>query len=200
MREMRRRRAKRAIKLDMFRCVRKMVFTANDVRNLHLDGVDHTHERKNPRAVGPPDCHVGMRARICKIKIDFPADDVIDKHMLARRSESQRPRIFENVPTILKFLQIAFVNLRSLTLKIRSQISAGVWTLVPIEAEPLQTFVNRRHRFLGVASPVGVLDAQNEFATVTSCEEPIKKRCARATDMEITSRRRSETDADFGIH
>src|SRR5438105_13802642 len=104
MREMRRRRAKRAIKLDMFRCVRKMVFTANDVRNLHLDVVDHTHEMKNPRAVGPPDRHVGMRARICKIKIDFPADDVIDKHMLARRSEPPRPRLVANVPAVLKLL------------------------------------------------------------------------------------------------
>src|SRR6266513_3164074 len=174
MREMRPYRAKRAIKLDMFRCVRKMVFTANDVRNLHLDVVDHIYEMKNPRAVGPPDRHVGMRARICKIKIDFPADDVIDKHMLARRSESQCPRIFENVPAILKLLQIAFVNLRSLALQIRSQISAGVWTLVPIEAEPAQSFINRSCGFFGVACSIGVFNAQNEFAAVMSCKKPIK--------------------------
>src|SRR6266566_9849455 len=104
MREMRRRSAECAIKLDMFRCVRKMIFTANNMRNLHLDVVDHIHEMKNPRTVGPPDRHDGMRARICKIKIDFSADDVIDKHMLARRAESQRPRIFENMPAVLKLL------------------------------------------------------------------------------------------------
>src|SRR5205823_10137017 len=155
---------------------------------------------KNPRAVGPPDRHVGMRARIRKIEIDFPADDVIDKHMLAWRSESQRPHIFENASTLLKFLQIAFVNLRSLALQIRSQIAAHMRTLVPIKTEPLQPFVNRRHRFLGVARPVGVLDAQNEFAAMMSCEQPIKKRRSRAANMEITSRRRSETDTDFGIH
>src|SRR5437868_14403445 len=97
---------------------------------------------ENPRAVGPPDRHVGMRARIRKIEIDFPADDVIDKHVLAWRSESQRPRIFENASTLLKFLQIAFVNLRSLTLQIWSPISAHMRTpahLSPSPCRPSQT-------------------------------------------------------------
>src|SRR5437588_13075736 len=129
---------------------------------------------KNPRAVGPPDRHVGMRARIRKIEIDFPADDVIDKHVLAWRSESQRPRIFENASTLLKFLQIAFVNLRSLALQIRSKISAHIRTLVPITTEPLQPFVNRRHRFLGVARPCGVLDAQLGFLPTRSDEARVR--------------------------
>src|SRR6266478_9927359 len=140
---------------------------------------------KNPRAVGPADRHVGMRARIRKIEIDFPADDVIDKHMLAWRSESQCPRVFENVPAFLKLLQIAFVNLRSLALQIRSQFSAGVWTLIPIEAEPAQSFINRSCGLFGVACSIGVLDAQNEFAAVMSREEPIKQRGSCAADVEI---------------
>ena len=34
--------------LDVLRGVGKMVFAADDVRNLHLDVVDHIHEMKNP--------------------------------------------------------------------------------------------------------------------------------------------------------
>src|ERR1700720_1260117 len=40
--------AKSAKKLDVFRCIRKMIFAANDMRNLHLEVIDHVDEMKNP--------------------------------------------------------------------------------------------------------------------------------------------------------
>ena len=40
--------AKSTKKLDVFRCIRKMIFAANDVRNFHLHVVDHVDEMKNP--------------------------------------------------------------------------------------------------------------------------------------------------------
>ncbi len=43
-----RRRAKRAVKLDMLGRVGKMIFTANNVRDFHLDVVDDVDEMKNP--------------------------------------------------------------------------------------------------------------------------------------------------------
>jgi hypothetical protein len=61
----------------------------------------------------------------------------------------------------------------------------------------LQSFINRSGRFLGIARFVGILDAQNQFAAVMSGKEPIKQRRPRAADVEITGRRRRETDADF---
>src|SRR4030095_4759608 len=187
MREMRGCGAECAIKFDMFRCIRKMVLAPDDMRDFHFDVVDHIHEVKNPRAVGAADRHIGMGAWICEIEIDFAADEVIDHHVLTRRAKTERARIFENVATILKFLQIAFVNLRSLALQIRSHISNGVTTLVPIEAKPAQSFIDRSGGLFGVACSVGVLDAQNEFAAMMSREEPIKKRRARTADMEVTS-------------
>jgi len=50
-----------------------------------------------------------------------------------------------------------------------------------------------------MARPVGVFNAQNEFAAVMPRKEPVEKRRARAADVEIASRRVSETDADFSL-
>src|SRR5260370_3022620 len=137
---------------------------------------------------------------IRKIKIDFAANKIIPDHMRARRPETQGVRIFENMAAVLKLLQVALVNICALTLQIRAEISANVQTFVPIKAKPLQTFVNRCGGFFSVASSVGVLDAQNEFADVMSGEEPIEQCGACAADMQIARWRGSETDADFGIH
>ena len=92
------------VKLDMFRRVREMIFAANDVRDFHLDVVDHVDEMKNPGAVRPADGHVGMRARIGEIEIDLAADEIVDNDVLARRTEAQRALVFENVAGVLKFL------------------------------------------------------------------------------------------------
>src|SRR4030095_11633611 len=101
---------------------------------------------------------------------------------------------------VLKLLQVALVNICAVTLQIRAEISADMRTFVPIEAEPLQTLVNRCGGFFSVASPVGVLDAQNEFAAVMPGEEPIEQCGARAADMQIARGGRGETDTGFGIH
>ena len=107
MREARRRGAKGAKELDMFRRIRKMVFAANDMRDFHLDVVHHVHEMKNPRAVRTPDRHVGMRSRIRQIEIDFAADEVIDDDVLARGTEPERAIVFVNVAGGLQLTQIA---------------------------------------------------------------------------------------------
>jgi hypothetical protein len=75
-----------------------------------------------------------------------------------------------------------------------------MWSLVPIEFQPLQTFVNGRGRFLGVARLVRVFDSQNEFATVMPGKEPVEKRRARAADVEVTGRGRGEANADLSTH
>src|SRR5205814_2036691 len=200
MREMRGRGAECAIKLDMFRCIREMVLAPDDMQDFHFDVVDHIDEVKNPRTVWPTDRHIGMGAWICEIEIDFAADDVIDHHVLTRRAKTERARVFENMAGVLKLFQIPLVNIRSLALQIRSEISAHMRTFIPIEAEPAQSFINRGGCFFGIARSISVLDAQNEFAVVVSREEPIEKGRTCAADVEIASGRGGKTDADFGSH
>src|SRR2546429_1665211 len=200
MREMRGCGAECAIKLDMFRCIRKMVLAPDDMRDFHFDVVDHIYEVKNPRAVRPADRHIGMGSWICEIEIDFAADDVIDHQVLTLRAKTDGARVFENMAGVLKLFQILLVNIRSFALQIWSEISAHMRTFIPIEAEPAQSFINRGGGFFSIARSIGVLDAQNEFAVVMSREEPIEKGGARAADVEIASGRRGEADADFGSH
>src|SRR5438094_2095593 len=141
-----------------------------------------------------------MGPRICEIEVDFAADDVIEHHVLTRRAKAERARIFKNVARTLKLFQIPLVNIRSFALQIWSEISAHMRTFIPVEAEPAQSFINRRGGFFGIARSIGVLDAQNEFAVVMSREEPIEKGRARPADVEIASGRGGEADADFGSH
>ena len=84
VREARRLRAQRAVKLDVLRRIRKVILAPDDVGDFHLEVVDHVDEMKNPRAVRPADRHVGVRFGIRQVKIDLSADDVIDHDMFAR--------------------------------------------------------------------------------------------------------------------
>ena len=87
---------------------------------------------KNPRAIRAAHRHIGMRAGIGEIEIDFAADEIIDQDVFAWRTKPKRTLIFENVTAVLKFLQIAFVKFRSFALQIGPEISSNVRTFVPI--------------------------------------------------------------------
>ena len=64
VRELRRLGPECAIEFNMFGRVREMIFTADDMRNLHFHVVHDVDEMKNPRTVWTPQCHVRMRAGI----------------------------------------------------------------------------------------------------------------------------------------
>ena len=141
-----------------------------------------------------------MRRRIAQIEIDSPAHDVIHDHVLARRAKSQRALVFENVTGILKFFQVTLIKFCAFALQIRAKLATNMRPFVPIQAEPSQTFVNGGHCFLGITLHVSVFNAQHEFASVMPCKEPVEQCSARAANVEITSRRRSKTNADLRTH
>src|SRR5205085_12006188 len=120
-----------------------MIFASNHVRDFHFDVVDHVYEMKNPRAIGPPDCHVRVRARVREIEINLAANEIVDDDVLTRRTEAQRALVFEDVTTVLKFFQVTLVNLRALTLEIRAKFSPDVGTFVPINSEPFEPPIDR---------------------------------------------------------
>ena len=109
-----------------------MIFASNDVRNFHFDVVNHVDEMENPRTIWPADCHVRMRAGIGEIEIDFAADKIVHDHVLTRRAETQRARVFEDVARVLKLLEVAFVNFGALALKVRTEITADVRAFIPV--------------------------------------------------------------------
>ena len=64
MRELRRLGAEGPVELDVLWCVGEVIFAPDDMRDPHLQIVNNVHKVKNPRAVRPPESHVGMGGRI----------------------------------------------------------------------------------------------------------------------------------------
>ena len=172
----------RAVQLDVLGRVRKMIFAANDVRDFHLDVVDHVDEMKNPGAVRPAHGHVRMRSGIGQIEIDLAADEIVDNDVFARRTKAQRSGVFEKVTGLLQLPHIAFINFRALTLKIRAEISTGVRTFIPIETEPAKPIVNGAGRFLGIARAIRVFNPQHQCPAGMLRVEPVE-RAVRAPPM-----------------
>src|SRR5437667_12892934 len=95
---------------------------------------------------------------------------------------------------------MSLVKFRALALQIRPKIASDVRAFAPVQAEPLQPFVNGGHCFLGVALDVGVFDAEHEFSAMVPRKKPIEERSARPADVQMASRRGGETNADFRAH
>ena len=74
-----------------------MILAANDVRDLHLEVVDHVDKMKNPRAIRTPDGHVGMRFDIVEIELNLAADEIIDYHGFPPATKAQSSLILEDV-------------------------------------------------------------------------------------------------------
>jgi hypothetical protein len=53
---------------------------------------------------------------------------------------------------------------------------------------------------LGVASFVGVLNAEDKLAAAVTRVEPVEKGRTSPAYMQVTGRRGSKSDADFRIH
>ena len=60
--------------------------------------------------------------------------------------------------------------------------------LVPLEAEPPESLEDGAGAFLGAPGAIGVFDAEQELAAVTTDVEPVEERGSGAADMEVTGR------------
>src|SRR3546814_4726752 len=69
---------------------------------------------------------------------------------------------------------------------------------VPMEVEPAHAVENRVDRRLGRTGAIGILDTEQEPATMVAREQPVEQRGTRATDMEEAGRRGGEARYDGG--
>src|SRR5947208_16088382 len=90
-------RAERAKNLYVLRRVREMIFASDHMRDFHFKVVDHVDEMKNTCAVRTASRHVGVRCRIAEIEVDLAWNQIINDHVLARRTKSQCTLVLENV-------------------------------------------------------------------------------------------------------
>src|SRR5437763_1414602 len=86
---------------------------------------------------------------------------------------------------------MALVDFGALALEIGPEISSNVWSFIPIQSEPSQTFVDCRRGFFGITRTIGILDPQNECAAVISGNKPVEQRGAGSADAPITPGRRN---------
>jgi hypothetical protein len=196
MGERRRIRAQRLVQFDMFWGVGKMILTADDVSDLHLQIVDDVDEMKDPGSVGTADGHIRMRGRIRHIEGNVSTDEVGNRHSLARRTEADRALILIGMAARLQSREVFLVNLSSLALLVWTESAAFSRPFIPVEAEPPQSFINRLHRLRCVSLFIGILDAQDEGSTVLADEKPVEQRGARTADMKVAGGRRSESGTD----
>ena len=88
-----------------------------------------------------------------------------------------------------QLLGVAAIQLEALGLKVRAAITTDLRALVPVDAEPAQTFEDDLERLRGRPRPVGVLDPQDERTTRRTGGGPVVDRGARAADVQRPGRR-----------
>ena len=65
----------------MFGRIREMIFTPNDVRNLHFHVVHDVDEMENPRAVRPANSHVRVGLFVREVEINFSGNEIINDYV-----------------------------------------------------------------------------------------------------------------------
>src|SRR5437868_13894872 len=101
---------------------------------------------------------------------------------------------------VLQLLEVTLVDVISLALKIRPKVTPHMRAFVPLQLEPAEPFIDRSCRFLGVARLVRVFNTKDKGAAVMSRKEPIEKRRARSSDVQVAGGRRCEANTDWGTH
>ena len=188
MRKLGRSDAKSIVKFDVFGSVGEVVLPTDHVGELHFDIIDNIHKMKNPRSIGAADCHIGMRGWIRHVELNTTANNVLHKHTLARRAEADGAGILVNMAASFQAREVFGINVRTLALLIRAKWTALVRPFIPVDAQPIQAFVNDLTGLLGIAFLIGILDAENERAAVLAGVEPIEKRGARSSHVEVSGR------------
>ena len=64
---------------------------------------------------------------------------------------------------------------------------------IPSQAQPVQPFKNRIERSFAIAFHIGIVDAQNHGAAVTTCVHPVEDESSGTTNVQITGRRWGKT-------
>src|SRR5271165_7130902 len=76
--------------------------------------------------------------------------------------------------------------------------AADLRALVPVETEPAKTLEDRLQSLGDVALLVGVVDTKDKLAAVLAGEQPVEKRRADTTNVQVARRARSKTRTDHG--
>jgi hypothetical protein len=80
------------------------------------------------------------------------------------------------------------VEVEPLRLEVRREGAALLGALVPVDAQPVQGVQDGGESLGGVAGEVGVLDAEDEGASVVPGERPVEQGAPHVADVEVAGR------------
>src|SRR5205085_9659970 len=101
-----------------------------------------------------------------------------------------RPLVFEGMATVLEYPRVTLVNVITLALERRPEITADLRTFIPVDLEPFQSFINSGRSLLCIARSIGIYGSQNQFAFVMASKKPVEQRRPSAADMQVACGRR----------
>ena len=220
--------AERLVEQDLSRRVGEVIVAADHVRDPHLDVVDHDAEVVGRRAVGAEQDQVvelgrsgrrrgpsrdrRSRSRLPRVREahDVTAASPARGAQVAaacRRRWACAPRRARPCASASRLLgrAVAAVGLalaqQALDLRRRYAAVRLLWKNGP-SSQPISSqrrlVEDRVDRRVGRALAVGVLDAQHEGAAVMAREEEVEERRARAADVQVAGRARSEARSKMG--
>ena len=205
VRVMRRLHAECVEERDVLRRVAQVIFATNDVRDAHLQIINHVHEVEHRLAIRTHDDEVRIdRLAVRQFAADIAHHQIGDRDRLPLHLELDRALVLVGQPTGQERFDAKLVVLAPLTLEVRSTVAfarpggvAGDWSLVPFKPQPAQPLENHIDRLLRVARGVRVFNPQDERAARMPRIQPVEQRRTGTSNVKVAGRTRGKTDANF---
>ncbi len=183
--EDRQRRAECAVQRDLFGRVRDVVVAAQHVRDPHIEIVHHHGEVVDRRAIRAQDDEV---LDVRTLERDVAVDCILPGDLTGRHAKPDRALVHVGFAFGEESVGDFLVALHAGALEHE--------LLVPVEAQPGEAVEDHLGVLVGRASLVGVFDAQQELAALVTGVQPVEKRGAGASDVEVARGGGGEADAD----
>ena len=163
--------------------VRNVIVTADDVRDPHVDVIDHDRQVIERMAIGSDDDEV---FKVGAVELDPPMHDVVESDDAVGHLEADRALIVIRAARIDQSLRGGPMPVVAGGLKVWRVGSARVGTFVPRQPEPPEALKDPRHHVGGRALDIGVFDAQHERPAVAPGVQPVEERRPGAADVQKT--------------
>ena len=217
--------AEGAEELGLAERVVQMVVAADRMGDAHLVVVDHDGEHVGRRAVAPEQHHVvelavgnpdGPLYRVLDRRLPLARRLEADRRVYAGRRVAgvavAPASVVEHRPAFglgplahfgellrcgITAIGFAFVEQAVRRLDVVREARVLAYRLiVPVETEPGEAVIDRRHGLFGGTAAVGVFDPQQKPSAVTPREQPVEQRRPRAAYMEEPGRGGGEAGDD----
>ncbi|ACM22987.1 Putative uncharacterized protein [Thermotoga neapolitana DSM 4359] len=211
--------AERFVDHDLLWCVRKVVFSSEDMGNLHQMIVYYDGKVVRGKPVRFHDDEI-LYGGVVEFHLSF--QQVFERGLSWKDFEFHRDRmafsgvlfgivergkqfsggiffIVYNVIGPLFFHQFSCVftvDIEPFALAIRTMISIHIGPFIPVKSTPSQRVKDLPFEFHRTSLQIGVLYPQNEFSALFSCEHPVEKGSPCSSNVKVSRWARCKSNSD----